>query len=152
MSEVNNTSIPKLSGIDHCHLNVDNLLNAVKWYEHVLGFSVVTELAFWNESGQGPLTLEDASLTTRLALFEGEGRSKGIAFLATGEQFIQWRNHLEGFNIKVVLADHGVTFSMYFKDESGNSHEITSHDYRFIKHYYPSVGLGSHSAKKNQLS
>ena len=152
MNNVNNASIPKLSGIDHCHLNVDTLVCAVKWYERVLGFSVVPELAFWDEDGRGPLTLEDANSTTRLALFEGEGRSKGIAFLATGEQFIQWRNHLEGFNIKVVLADHGVTFSMYFKDESGNSHEITSHDYRCIKSYYPNFGLGSHSAKKNQLS
>lgn len=149
MSNVNNTSIPKLSGIDHCHLNVDNLVDAVKWYERVLGFSVVPELAFWDEDGRGPLTLEDASSTTRLALFEGEGRSKGIAFLASGDQFIQWRNHLEGLNIKVVLADHGVTFSMYFKDESSNSHEITSHDYGYIKSYYPNVELGSHSAKKN---
>jgi len=113
------------------------------------GWGVVPELAFWDEDGRGPLTLEDTSSTTRLALFEGEGRSKGIAFLASGDQFIQWRNHLEGLNIKVVLADHGVTFSMYFKDESGNSHEITSHDYRYIKSYYPNVELGSHSAKKN---
>ena len=149
MSNVNNTSIPKLSGIDHCHLNVDNLANAVKWYEQVLGFSVVPELTFWNEHGRGPLTLEDACSTTRLALFEGEGRSKGIAFLASGDQFIQWRIHLESLNIKVVLADHGVTCSMYFKDESGNSHEITSHDYRYIKSCYPNVELGSHSAKKN---
>ena len=111
--------------------------NAVKWYERVLGFSVVPELAFWDEDGRGPLTLEDASSTTRLALFEGEGRSKGIAFLATGEQFIQWLSILKSLNIKAVLADHGVTFSMYFKDESGNSHEITSHDYRLYKVVLP---------------
>ncbi len=141
--------MPKLSGIDHCHLNVENLSNAIKWYERVLGFSIVPELAFWDEDGRGPLTLEDANLTTRLALFEGEGRSKGIAFLATGEQFIEWLNYFENLNIKAVLANHGVTFSMYFKDESGNSHEITSHDYRYIKSYYPNVELGSHSAKKN---
>jgi len=148
VSNVNNTSIPKLSGIDHCHLNVDSLVDAVKWYERVLGFSVVPELAFWDEDGRGPLTLEDSSSITRLALFEGEGRSKGIAFLATGEQFIQWLNHLESLNIKAVLADHGVTFSMYFKDESGNSHEITSHDYSYIKCIYNDVKLGSHASKK----
>lgn len=149
MSNVNNKSMPKLSGIDHCHLNVDNLSSAVKWYERVLGFSIVPELAFWDEDGRGPLTLEDASSTTRLALFEGEGRSKGIAFLATGEQFIEWLSYFENLNIKAVLADHGVTFSMYFKDESGNSHEITSQDYAHIKSYYPSVYLGSHGAKKS---
>ncbi|ALS32573.1 hypothetical protein PTRA_a1348 [Pseudoalteromonas translucida KMM 520] len=142
-------SIPKLAGIDHCHLNVDDLAQAVKWYERVLGFSVVEELAFWNEDGKGPLTLEDANATTRLALFTAQGRSKGIAFLATGEQFIAWLEHFEHLNIKTVLADHGVTFSIYFKDNSGNSHEITSHDYTQIKTVYPQVLLGSHTAKKS---
>ena len=67
---------PKLSGIDHCHLNVECITQAVDWYKKVLGFSVVEELAFLNEEGKGPLTLEDENATTRLALFEGDGRSK----------------------------------------------------------------------------
>jgi catechol 2,3-dioxygenase len=144
---MNNVSTPQLSGIDHCHLNVDDLTRAVKWYEQVLGFTVVEALVFWNEQGKGPLTLEDANATTRLALFEGEGRSKGIAFAATGKQFIAWLEHFEHVSVKTVLADHGVTFSMYFKDEWGNSHEITSHDYAFIKAQHGDVVLGSHTAK-----
>lgn len=139
---------PKLSGIDHCHLNVQSLTQAVDWYEKVLGFTVVDELAFWNEEGKGPLTLEDENASTRLALFEAPGRSKGIAFAATGEQFIAWLAHFEQLEIKTILADHGVTFSMYFKDNSGNSHEITSHDYRIIKQHFPAVALGSHNAKR----
>jgi catechol-2,3-dioxygenase len=140
---------PKLSGIDHCHLNVQSLTQAVDWYEKVLGFTVVEELAFWNEEGKGPLTLEDENASTRLALFETPGRSKGIAFAATGEQFIAWLAHFEQLEIKTILADHGVTFSMYFKDNSGNSHEITSHDYRIIKQHFPAVALGSHNAKRS---
>jgi catechol-2,3-dioxygenase len=139
---------PKLSGIDHCHLNVQSLTQAVDWYEKVLGFTVVEELAFWNEEGKGPLTLEDENGSTRLALFEAPGRSKGIAFAATGEQFIAWLAHFEQLEIKTILADHGVTFSMYFKDNSGNSHEITSHHYRIIKQHFPAVALGSHNAKR----
>lgn len=140
---------PKLNGIDHCHLNVQSLTQAVDWYEKVLGFTVVEELAFWNEEGKGPLTLEDENASTRLALFEAPGRSKGIAFAATGEQFIAWLAHFEQLEIKTILADHGVTFSMYFKDNSGNSHEITSHDYRIIKQHFPAVTLGSHNAKRS---
>ncbi len=140
---------PKLNGIDHCHLNVQSLTQAVDWYEKVLGFTVVEELAFWNEEGKGPLTLEDENASTRLALFEAPGRSKGIAFAATGEQFIAWLAHFEQLEIKTILADHGVTFSMYFKDNSGNSHEITSHDYRIIKQHFPVVALGSHNAKRS---
>ncbi|KGJ96545.1 VOC family protein [Pseudoalteromonas sp. ND6B] len=139
---------PKLSGIDHCHLNVQSLSQAVDWYEKVLGFTVVEELAFWNEEGKGPLTLEDENASTRLALFEAPGTSKGIAFAATGEQFIAWLAHFEQLEIKTILADHGVTFSMYFKDNSGNSHEITSHHYRIIKQHFPAVALGSHNAKR----
>lgn len=140
---------PLLKGIDHCHLNVNNLQAAIKWYEQVLGFYVVPELAFWNEDGKGPLTLEDENKTARLALFEREGESKGIAFAATGEQFVMWLKHLEQLKIKTVLADHGVTFSMYFKDNSNNSHEITSHDYKYIKRLYKNVELGSHTSKAN---
>lgn len=139
---------PKLSGIDHCHLNVQSLTQAVDWYEKVLGFTVVEELAFWNEEGKGPLTLEDENASTRLALFEAPGTSKGIAFAAAGEQFIALLAHFEQLEIKTILADHGVTFSMYFKDNSGNSHEITSHDYRIIKQHFPAVALGSHNAKR----
>jgi catechol-2,3-dioxygenase len=137
-----------LSGIDHCHLNVQSLTQAIDWYEKVLGFTVVEELAFWNEEGKGPLTLEDENASTRLALFEAPGTSKGIAFAAAGEQFIAWLAHFEQLEIKTILADHGVTFSMYFKDNSGNSHEITSHDYRIIKQHFPAVALGSHNAKR----
>ncbi|URQ99648.1 VOC family protein [Pseudoalteromonas sp. SCSIO 43095] len=140
---------PKLSGIDHCHLNVESLSQAIDWYEKVLGFTVVEGLAFWNEEGKGPLTLEDENASTRLALFEASGPSKGIAFAATGEQFIAWLAHFEQLKIKTILADHGVTFSMYFKDNSGNSHEITSHDYRIIKQHFPAVALGSHNAKRS---
>lgn len=127
---------PTLSGIDHCHLNVDDINKALSWYEQILGFTVVTELAFWDE-GKGPLTLEDGAKTTRLALFEGDTRSKGVAFSATGEQFLAWLSHLTNHQVKTVVADHQVTFSMYFKDLSGNSHEITSHDYQYIQSQIP---------------
>jgi len=149
VSNMSNKTMPLLSGVDHCHINVNNLSNAVTWYEKVLGFKVVEELAFWDETGKGPLTLQDQNTTTRLALFEGQVRSKGIAFGATGEQFIAWLAHFKSMDIKTVLADHGVTFSIYFKDDSDNSHEITSHDYEHIKMFYPSVEQGSHSAKKS---
>lgn len=124
--------VPLLNGVDHCHLNVDDLARAVTWYRDVLGFSVVPELAFWDE-GKGPLTLEDQAKTIRLALFEAPGNSKGIAFSVNAAQFLAWLEHLAQFNIKTVIADHGVTHSMYFKDCAGNSHEITSHDYEQIK-------------------
>ncbi|WP_287243790.1 VOC family protein [Pseudoalteromonas sp.] len=129
---MSNMAIPSLRGVDHCHLNVDDLAAALKWYQQVLGFNVVPELAFWDE-GKGPLTLEDQAKTIRLALFEADGRSKGIAFGANAAQFLAWLEHLAQFDIKTFVADHGVTYSMYFKDCAGNSHEITSHDYGAIK-------------------
>lgn len=124
-------ALPALSGVDHCHLNVANIEQAVTWYKTVLGFHIVPELAVWDE-GKGPLTLEDAGATVRLALFEAEGKSKGIAFGASGEQFIAWLKHFHELNIKTVLADHQLTYSVYFQDLSGNSHEITSHDHAYI--------------------
>lgn len=43
---------PKLSGIDHCHLNVESLTQAVDWYEKVLGFTLVEALAFSMKRGK----------------------------------------------------------------------------------------------------
>ncbi len=123
--------MPELSGVDHCHLEVRDMDEALKWYEKVLGMKVVPELAFWYE-GDGPLTLQDAKNSIRLALFCGETASGGIAFGATGGQFLAWLEHLERCGLKYVLADHKVTYSVYFRDPSGNRHEITSHDHAQI--------------------
>ncbi len=129
-----NTSAPPLRGIHHCHLQVEDMAKAKVFYYDVMGFDVVPELEFWyHEQEDGPLMLKDHAQSICLALFEGNKRSNGIAFNVDAAAFIQWRAHLQKHGVSVHLADHKVSFSMYFRDPSGNMHEITCFDHTTLQ-------------------
>ena len=124
--------IPQLTGIDHVHVYVDNWEEAEQWYGRVLGFKRMEKLMVWAVEG-GPLTLENAQGNVHLALFESEPRSSStIAFGASGEEFLAWKMHLESESLALRLADHQLSWSLYFCDPYGNSHEITTYDYPLV--------------------
>lgn len=122
-------AMPKLSGIDHVHVYVDNWNDAEEWYEKVLGFRRVEALMAWAVKN-GPLTLENPEGNIHLALFERENHpdTSAIAFGASGEEFLAWKAHLEAQGLKLRLADHKMAYSLYFNDPYGNMHEITTYD------------------------
>ncbi|MEM0514331.1 MULTISPECIES: VOC family protein [Pseudoalteromonas] len=129
-----NTSAPPLRGIHHCHLQVDDVVKAKAFYQEVMGFDVVPELEFWYyEQEDGPLMLQDQARSICLALFEGGKRSNGIAFNTDAAAFVHWRSHLQKHGVTVHLADHQVSFSMYFRDPYNNMHEITCFEYSALK-------------------
>ena len=127
------TQIPELNGIDHFHLYVTNKQEAVDWYQEFLGFKPVKELEFWNDIN-GPLTIQDASGTIHLALFNRTNQppSTSIAFKTSGENFLQWQQYLQAKGLTLRIADHQVSWSLYFKDPDNNSHEITSWEHQWI--------------------
>lgn len=122
---------PSLQRIDHIHVYVSDRSADEVWYQQVLGFARIDELAFWAVDG-GPLTLADASGEIHLALFErpAQGRHATIAFAVTAESFLAWRKHSGNLpELAVELADHKVSWSLYFCDPDGNPYEITSYEY-----------------------
>lgn len=125
--------IPALTGIDHFHLYVENKQTALKWYKEILGFRAVDAFADWNTE-RGPLTIEDSSGTIHLALFTRDKQPPvtSIAFKASGEQFLLWQAHFAQHQIKLRVADHQLTWSMYFKDPDGNMHEITTDEHQYV--------------------
>ena len=125
---------PKLQGIDHIHLYVNNKQQAVNWYSDILGFRIHEPLKLW-DIGAGPLTIEDESGTIHLALFERDEYSKltSLAFKTDGQGFIAWKDYLEAQSIQLRIADHQVTWSMYFNDPFGHSHEITTNEYDAVR-------------------
>lgn len=124
---------PKLSGIDHVHVYVDNWRDAEEWYRTVLGFQRVEALMPWAVKG-GPLTLENPESTVHLALFERDDHagSSAIAFGASGEEFLAWKTHLEASGLALRITDHKLAYSLYFDDPDQNMHEITSYERDFI--------------------
>ena len=127
------TKAPLLRGVHHCHIEVDDVDEAVTFYRQVMGFDVVPEYEFWyHEQENGPLMLRDAAKSICLALFKGSKRSSGIAFNVSADEFIKWQAHLAHHGVAATLFDHTVSYSLYFKDVSGNMHEITCYDYHAL--------------------
>lgn len=124
---------PKLTGIDHVHLYVADRAAAEAWYHDVLGFVRVEKLMSWAVEN-GPLTIEDAEGVIHLALFAREVPSKttAIAFGATGVDFLEWKEHLEGLGLKLRLTDHRLAYSLYFSDPWENMHEITTYERDYV--------------------
>jgi catechol-2,3-dioxygenase len=122
---------PSLLRIDHIHIHVSDRNAAEAWYREVFGLTRIKELEFWAKD-DGPLTLADATGAIHLALFErtAQSRHSTIALAVTAENFLAWREHLRGFpELAIELADHDVSWSLYFNDPDGNPYEITSYDY-----------------------
>jgi catechol 2,3-dioxygenase-like lactoylglutathione lyase family enzyme len=146
----------RVQQIDHVELFVPDRYEAAKWYEQVLGLSVVPEFEPWATPG-GPLMLSSDEGNTKLALFEGEPRGSRetaghhrVAFRVNGAGFIEFLRGLEAtalFNDKGErltrrhVVDHDQAFSIYFCDPYGNRCEITSYDYATLSNYlFPQAG------------
>ena len=122
---------PLLERIDHIHVFVTDRGAAERWYQDVLGFRRTPELEFWAPDG-GPLTLQDASGSVHLALFERPAQPcrSTIALAASAPEFIAWQAHLgQVLKQPVAVVDHQASWSLYFADPDGNPYEITSYAY-----------------------
>ena len=124
---------PKLKGFDHVHIYVADWSQAEEWYQSVLGFKRVDALMDWAVKN-GPLTVENQEGTVHLALFESDRpvAISAIAFGASGEEFLDWKAHLEGHGLKLRLTDHKLAYSLYFSDPWKNMHEITTYERDYV--------------------
>ncbi|WP_144210638.1 VOC family protein [Shewanella donghaensis] len=121
---------PTLNRIDHIHIYVRDRAKALIWYQQVLGFEVIEELAFWSKDG-GPLTIKLGDI--HLALFESiNPKYTTVAFGVDAENYVLWQQHLASFQINYTESDHDITWSIYFADPDGNPFEITSFEYQEI--------------------
>ncbi len=125
---------PNLKGIDHVHVYVADWAAAEAWYRRVLGFSRVEALMPWAVDN-GPLTIENADGSIHLALFQTDRRPpiSTVAFGATGEEFLAWKDHLEAAQLTLRVTDHRLAYSLYFSDPDGNTYEITTYDHEHVR-------------------
>lgn len=122
-------SLP-LDAFDHVHVYVQDRAAAERWYARVLGLSRSEALAFWAADG-GPLTLQNASGSIHIALFERPAKPcrSTIALRVPGAAFGDWQAHLQReLPGGVSFEDHQASVSLYFADPDGNPYEITSYD------------------------
>lgn len=121
---------PEILAFDHIHVFVQDRAAAQRWYASVMGLQPTRELAFWAVDG-GPLTLQNASGTVHIALFERplQPTRSTIALRVSGPAFRAWQAHLRSMaGLEVSEEDHQASVSLYFKDPDGNPYEITTYD------------------------
>jgi catechol 2,3-dioxygenase-like lactoylglutathione lyase family enzyme len=130
-----------VEGIDHVELVVPDRYEAAGWYERTLGLSIAREYELWAEEG-GPLVISGDDGTTKLALFEGDPRTaptpRRVAFRVDGAGFRRFLDRLEELELadahgervtRTDVADHDVSFSIYFHDPYGTPLEVTTYEY-----------------------
>lgn len=75
----------KIAEIDHIHLYVENIEQAEKWYNEILGFERDPSLYFWFEQG-GPLVIRNNRASLSLFLRKSQPPGHTVAF--------GWQPHL----------------------------------------------------------
>lgn len=122
---------PTIERFDHLHVYVSDRVAAEVWYDRVLGFRRIPEYEHWAADG-GPLTIANASGSVHIALFErpASARHATLALLVSREGFSQWLSHARAeIDASIEPEDHGMSWSIYFRDPDGNPFEITSYEY-----------------------
>lgn len=130
----------KLNAIDHVHVYVENLSDAMKWYETTLGFTITQSFYFWYEQG-GPLVINNGN--THLSLFKriNQSASNIIAFRTNKQHFLDFIHHLDQCGVSFTVEDHQVSLSIYFADPDENKYEITTYDYFDLNKTQPTLPI-----------
>ena len=120
---------PRINGIDHIHVYTADRVAAQAWFAEIMAMQPIENFLPWAEGG-GPLTLTDPTNKIHIALFERISfePSSTIAFGASGEQFLEWKRHLESKALMLRLSDHDMAYSLYFQDPDKNMYEITTYE------------------------
>ncbi|MFO0978229.1 MAG: hypothetical protein U0996_17610 [Planctomycetaceae bacterium] len=123
-------TIPAFQAFDHVHVHVLDRVSAEEWYRRVLGLERYRPLEHW-ASDDGPLMVQNASGSVRLALFQRPPMPTHVtvAMRVSGEDYRGWKKHLDdAINGCYEEQDHGAAISIYFTDPDGNPFEITTYD------------------------
>lgn len=138
----------RVEQVDHVHVYVRDRREAARWYERVLGLSVVESHSDSEEGG--PLVVSSDGGSTGLALFrrsEDEtwpSVATTVAFRVGGEGFLaflarQGREAEDGEAsagprlTREDVIDHDYCYSVYFSDPDGNPYELTTYDYEAVR-------------------
>jgi catechol 2,3-dioxygenase-like lactoylglutathione lyase family enzyme len=131
--------------IDHVEMFVPDRYEAARWYEQVLGLTIVPDYEEWAANPRGPLMISNDGGRTKLALFAGEPQGPRptsgfhlVAFRVDADGFIMFLARLNMLELKDhreqpvsagAVVDHRKSYSIYFSDPYGHRLEVTTYEY-----------------------
>jgi catechol 2,3-dioxygenase-like lactoylglutathione lyase family enzyme len=121
----------KVTGLDHVAINAKDVMRSMAWYRDVLG------LERRHEDAWGDMPIMMCAGNTCVAIFPltdsqpaaaSGPRVLHIAFRADRATFEQAQRDLQKHGIDFEFQDHGIAYSIYFRDPDGHKLEITTYE------------------------
>jgi catechol 2,3-dioxygenase-like lactoylglutathione lyase family enzyme len=138
----------RMGALDHVHIRVPNMAEALTWYSTRLGFAPVPAYDFWAEGVDGgPVQISADDGRTCLALFEANERSpmvpqtNGVAFSVDAETFVSFVrslpngiDHPDGGRLTAAhLVDFDLCWAIDLVDPWGNRYELNCYDHDRVR-------------------
>lgn len=141
----------RVKQIDHVELFVPDRYEAAKWYEKVLGLTILSDTKYKAADPAEPLMISPDGGNTRLALFERSevrgsdgGGFDQVAFRVDGPGFVMFAEQLlqlalynkQGKRLSPAdIRDHDDCYSVHFCDPWGYRLEVTTYECEYVKSY-----------------
>ncbi|MGE5211718.1 MAG: VOC family protein [Acidobacteriota bacterium] len=138
----------RMGSLDHVHVRVPDMADALAWYSSHLGFEPVPEYDFWASGvAGGPVQVSADGGRTCLALFEANERSpmipqeNGIAFSVDADTFVAFARSLPngiehpdgGPLTRDALVDFDLCWAFDLVDPWGNRYELNCYDHARVR-------------------
>ena len=139
----------RVQQLDHVELFVPDRYQAARWYEQVLGLTILEEYEYWAADPSGPLMISSDGGNTKVALFEHaqlsaqRGGYDQVAFRVSGPGFLafiaRFGEQLELYNeqgqrlSRDNVRDHRGAYSVHFLDPWNHRLEVTTYDCEYVR-------------------
>jgi catechol 2,3-dioxygenase-like lactoylglutathione lyase family enzyme len=133
-----------LGKIDHIHLCVLDAVEAIAWYQRVLGLHPDPRYRQHQDEPHAFTMLANPSGTVRFAVSQSEAPGclpGAVAFVVGGQDFLDWIDRLAGERVtsrdgatvaRDSVRDHHFFCTISFVDPFGNPFEIVSYDHTWL--------------------
>ena len=141
--------------IDHVELFVPDRDEAARWYQRVLGLTVIESYRQWADNPHGPLMISSDDGRTKLALFTGQPQGAQptagfhrVAFRVDASGFLAFLRRLPSLQLSEpqrgmisadAAVDHQQAFSIYFSDPYGHRLEVTTYEHVAVRAALPAL-------------
>ncbi len=145
----------RVQQLDHVELFVPERYEAARWYERVLGLTILEQHEHWAADPNGPLMISPDAGNTKLALFTGSassGKRGGydqVAFRIDGPGFVAFADQLATLELKDIrgervsrasVSDHRGAYSFHFCDPWAHRLEVTTYDCDYVAAHLDAKG------------